>query len=108
MILKANKLIKFIFSVTVIIFFCAYFIERTGYYEYKLQNRKVLTEQEMTNFENDIKEGKDVDIRDYLSNTNVDYSTNLTKTTSNISIKLNKYLKNFLVNGFDVFDALFK
>lgn len=62
----------------------------------------------MTKFENDIKEGKDVDLEDYLSNTNIDYSNNLTKTTSNISIKLNKYLRNILVNGFDIFDGLFK
>jgi len=106
--MKKNKLLKLIIFVTIVIFFCAYFIERTGYYEYKLQNRKLLTEQEMINFEKDIKEGKEVDIKDYLSNTNNDYSNNLTKTTSNISIKLNKYLKSFLVNGFDIFDALFK
>ena len=92
----------------VVVFFCTYFMEKTGYYEYKLQNKKILTENEMLKFENDVREGKDVTLEDYLSNTNVDYSNNLTKTTSNISIKLNKYLKNILVNGFDIFDALFK
>ena len=59
--MKKNKLLKSIIFITIVIFFCAYFIEKTGYYEYKLQNRKLLTEQEMINFEKDIKDGKEVD-----------------------------------------------
>ena len=106
--MKISKLFKFMVFTIVVVFFCTYFMEKTGYYEYKLQNKKILTESEMLKFENDVREGKDVTLEDYLSNTNVDYSNNLTKTTSNISIKLNKYLKNILVNGFDIFDALFK
>lgn len=106
--MKVSKLFKFMVFIVVVVFFCTYFMEKTGYYEYKLQNKKILTENEMLRFENDVKEGKDVTLEDYLSNTNVDYSNSLTKTTSNISIKLNKYLKNILVNGFDIFDALFK
>lgn len=106
--MKISKLFKFMIFTIVVVFFCTYFMEKTGYYEYKLQNKKILTESEMLKFENDVREGKDVTLEDYLSNTNVDYSNNLTKTTSNISIKLNKYLKNILVNGFDIFDALFK
>lgn len=106
--MKIIKLFKLFIFMTIVIFFCIYFIEKTGYYEYKLQNKKILTEQEMIKFENDIKEGKDVTLEDYLSNTNIDYSNNLTKATSNISIKLNKYLRNILVNGFDIFDGLFK
>lgn len=106
--MKISKLFKFMVFTVVVVFFCTYFMEKTGYYEYKLQNKKILTESEMLKFENDVREGKDVTLEDYLSNTNVDYSNSLTKTTSNISIKLNKYLKNILVNGFDIFDALFK
>lgn len=106
--MKITKLFKLLIFTIVVIFFCTYFIEKTGYYEYKLQNKKILTEQEMTKFEKDVKEGKDVSLEDYLTNTNIDYSNNLTKTTSNISIKLNKYLRKILVNGFDIFDGLFK
>lgn len=106
--MKISKLFKFTVFTIIVIFFCTYFMEKTGYYEYKLQNKKILTENEMLKFENDIKEGKDVSLEDYLSNTNIDYSNNLTKTTSNISIKLNKYLRSILVNGFDIFDGLFK
>ena len=37
-----------------------------------------------------------------------DYSSNLTKSTSNISIKLNNYLKIILTNSFDIFKKLIK
>ena len=106
--MKISKLFRLIIFTIIIIFFCSYFMEKTGYYEYNLQTKKILTEQEMLKFEQDVKEGKDVSLEDYLSNTNIDYSNTLTNTTSNISIKLNKYLKTILVNGFDIFDGLFK
>lgn len=106
--MKANKIFKLIVTITILTFLFAYFIETTGYYEYKLQNKRILTEEEMQHFEQDVKEGKEIDIEDYLSNTNIDYSNKLTKTTSNISLKLNDYLKEFLINGFDIFDKLFK
>lgn len=106
--MKANKILKLIIVSIIISFLFAYFIETTGYYEYKLQNKRILTEKEMEQFELDIKEGKEVDLEDYLSNTNIDYSNKLTKTTSNISLKLNDYLKEILINGIDIFDELFK
>ena len=106
--MKFSKLLKLGIFLLVVVFFCTYFIEKTGYYDYKMYNKKIITEREMERFEEDVKNGLDVDIYDYLGNTNIDYSNNLTKTTSNISLKLNKYIKNVLVNGFDIFEVLFK
>lgn len=106
--MKVNKILKFVSFIIILTFLFAYFIEITGYYEYKLLNKRILTEEQMRKFENDIKEGKEIDLEDYLSNTNVDYSNKLTKTTSNISLKLNNCLKEILINGFDIFDGLFK
>ena len=106
--MKSKKYLKVILLITITTFLFAYFIETTGYYEYKLQNKKILTEEEMLHFEQDIKEGKEIDIEDYLKNTNPDYSNKLTQTTSELSLKLNDYLKEFLINGFNIFDGLFK
>ena len=39
---------------------------------------------------------------------NIDYSNKLTRTTSEVSIRLNNYLKAFLTNGFDIFEKLIK
>lgn len=103
-----KKIIKLTIYLIVIIFLCSYFIQRLGYYEYNMQNRKNLTEEAIKQFEDDVKNGKDIDINDYLTTHNIDYSNKLTKTTSNISIKLNVYLKNILTNGLDIFEKLVK
>jgi len=103
-----KKIVKIIVYIIVIIFLCSYFIETTGYYEYNLQNRKNLTEEGIKQFEQDVKDGKEIDINNYLTKANIDYSNKLTKTTSEMSIKLNNYLKDFLTNGFNIFEKLVK
>lgn len=106
--MKVNKIFKSLISLLVIVFFVAYFIEKTDYYDYKMHNKKVITEREMEKFEEDVKKGENIDIYDYLGNTNKDYSNTLTKACSNISLELNKHIKNILVNGIDIFEVLFK
>ena len=103
-----KKIVKFIVYAIIIIFLYSYFIETSGYYEYSLQNRKNLTEAGIKQFEEDVKAGKEIDLNNYLSEANIDYSNKLTQTTSNASIKLNNYLKEFLTNGFGIFEKLVK
>ena len=103
-----KKIFKTIIYLIIIIFLCSYFIETSGYYEYNLQNRKNLTEEGIKKFEQDVKEGKEIDINNYLTKKNIDYSNKLTKTTSQMSIKLNNYLKEFLTNGLNIFEKLVK
>lgn len=74
-------------------FIVTYIIYETGYYEYKLQNRTVLTKEQMEQFEKDVQDGKDVTLNDYLVETEVDYSNRLTDTTVKISNKVNLYFK---------------
>lgn len=106
--MKLKKIIKLVATITILAFLFSYAIEKSGYYEYNLQNKKNLTEEEIEQFEKDVKAGKDIDINEYLKDNTIDYSNNLTKTTSEMSIKLNKYLKKFLTNSFDIFGKLLK
>lgn len=80
----------------------------TGYYEYSLHNQKTLTEEQMQQFETDVKEGKEIDINTYLKDTTVDYSNSLTRTTSDVSLKLNDYLKDILSGTFQLVGKLFE
>jgi len=74
-------------------FVVTYIIYETGYYEYKLQNRTVLTKEQMEQFEKDVNEGKDVTLNDYLVETEIDYSNRLTDTTVKVSNKVSSYFK---------------
>ena len=100
--MKSKKMIKFFVGLIILIFLCAYFIETSGYYEYNLQHKKNLTEEQIEQFEADVKAGKDIDLDTYLKETTVDYSSSLTRTTSEASLKLNNYLKNILSNTFHI------
>lgn len=91
--MKKNKIAKLILFFICFSFIVTYIIYETGYYEYKLQNRTVLTKEQMQQFEKDVNEGKDVTLNDYLVETEVDYTTRLTDATVRVSSKVNDYLK---------------
>lgn len=90
------------------LFVCSYFVEHSGYYEYNLANQRNLTEKQIQQFENDVKLGKNIDLNDYLENHTMDYSNHLTKTTSEINLKLNDYLKQIIQNTFKIFEKFIR
>ena len=87
------KILKFIIIILFLTFIVAYSIGESGYYEYKLSNKKNLTNEQIKQFEEDVKEGKDIDIKKYLVDNKIDYTNNLSRTTYKVSDKLNKLLK---------------
>lgn len=87
---------------------CSYFSFGNGYYEYYLASQRNLTKKEMEHFENDVREGKDIDVNDYISEDRVDYSTSLTKKTSEVSLKLNEYLNKVIGATFKVLEKFVK
>jgi exopolysaccharide biosynthesis protein len=61
-----KKILKIVFIVLFLSFIIAYVIEKSGYYEYNLRNKTVLTKESMEKFEKDVSEGRDVSIEDYV------------------------------------------
>lgn len=104
--MKKKKGIYLIFMLITVTFICSYVVSQSGYYEYNLQSKKNLTEKEIKQFENDIKEGKDVDITDYMKDKTVDYSNILTRTTVKVSTTINKYLKKTIESVFKILNSL--
>ncbi len=88
-----KKIFKNIFLCFFLAFVVSYVIEKTGYYEYNLQNKTIMTNEAMARFEQDLAEGKDVREEDYVVSTEKDYTSTLTNTTNKVSIKVNKLLK---------------
>ena len=88
-----KKVAKTIFACLFLAFVVSYVIEMTGYYEYNLQNRTIMTNEAMAQFEKDLAEGKDVTQEDYVVSTEKDYTSSLTRTTNKVSVKMNEVLK---------------
>ena len=51
-----KKLTKFIIVMIVIIFIASYIISESGYYEYTMQQRTIITNEKIKEFEQDIKD----------------------------------------------------
>ncbi len=100
--MNKKKICKYIFMLLFLVFVIGYVIERTGYYEYNLQNKTTMTNEAMKKFEEDLKQGKDVTIEDYTTNTEKDYTSSLTKGTNKIATKINVYLKKGIEGIFKV------
>lgn len=99
---KKVKVIKYIFFTLFIAFIISYVIEKSGYYEYNLQNKVIMTNEAMAQFEKDLAEGKDVSKEDYVVSTTKDYTSTLTRTTNKVSIKVNQFLKSGIEGVFKI------
>jgi len=100
-----KKILKYIFIILFSSFVICYVIEESGYYEYKLKNKTVLTNESIAKFEKDLEEGKDVTLEDYLVETELDYTSALTRGTNKVSLKVNKILKRVVEGIFQVLSS---
>lgn len=104
--MKKKKRNPFILIIS-IIFMCyisLYYLSINGYYEYKEYNKMSLTKESMEKFEQDIKDGKDISINDYIT----DYK-DYTNSVSNLGYKTGEYLEKFMNKGLGgVFKVLSK
>lgn len=92
--MKKGKIFK---SVVLLVFTCyiiVYIISISSYYEYQLQKKTILTNEQIKLFESDISQGKDVSLNDYVVSTEKDYSNSLTKFTYKVASNINKSIKN--------------
>lgn len=73
------------------IFIVLYITQATGYYEYKTNKKSTLTEESIKKFENDLKNGKQINIEDYKVK-EMDNSNKI----SNVTLKVSKILEKSL------------
>ena len=67
-----------------ILFMIMFIANKTGYAEYKTYSKTKLTEEAIARFENDISNGKDVSIEDYLVTDDIDYSNKISRVGTKI------------------------
>lgn len=91
--MKKNKLFKASLLLIGVFYIITYIISITSYYDYKLQEKTILTNEQIKLFESDVMAGKDVSLNDYVVSNNVDYTNSFTKLVSKTSTNVNKYLK---------------
>lgn len=96
-----------ILSVLFILFMIAYIMLECGYYESKLSRQSTITNENIKQFEKDVKEGKPVDLNNYLVEETVDYSNSVTKAGTKISETVNAFMTEGLASVVGVLKKLF-
>ncbi len=79
----------------------------TGYYESKLNEKTMLTEEGIKQFEQDVREGKNVDINNYITEKNRDFSNGATKTGVFLSSIVQDFMSKGITGMADLFKKLF-
>ena len=99
---KNNPILKII-GVLFIIFLALFIANMSGYYEGKIRDRVIITEDGIKEFEEKVQNGEEVDITSFLNSERIDYSSKM----SNLGDGVTESIENFVSSGADfVFDIL--
>ena len=86
---KIKKRISYLPLIIIILFIGLYFVYQNGYYEKITRDKIMLTNEQIEKFEQDVIDGKDVSLEQYLDNSK-SYSTKI----GNISLKVSNKVEN--------------
>ena len=100
------KVFYIILSILFIIFLIIFISTNSGYYEYKNNQKTIFTEEKIKEFENDIKEGKNIKINNYLKDNSKNYSNRLTDIGDGISDLINDSVNFILKGGFKIIEKM--
>lgn len=103
---KLNKLFRYAILVSFVTFFALYLSQSTGYFEYRNSKKVALTNKQIEKFEQDIKEGKTVDIENYIETNNQNYQNTISKTGLTISNLTEKAIRKLIDGSFKVLGDL--
>jgi len=101
-----TKVFRFCLSVSFVTFLTMYIANQYGYFEYRRSEQVILTEEQIRKFEQDVKDGKEIDMETYLVNTNKNYQTKLSKTGLFISNGISNTVKNGVENFFNAINKM--
>lgn len=76
----------------IIIFLVMIFTSSSGYYEYELSKKTTLTNEAIEKFEQDVKEGKNININDYVVKNDKNYDNRVSKMGNSISNKIDNIM----------------
>lgn len=89
-----------------LIYFALYLMDNLGYYNLSTK-KTILTEEKIKEFENDIKNGKSIDLTNYVETEN-NYNNIYSNIGYNISVGIDKILNEGIVKIGKIIKKLFK
>ena len=83
--MEPNKIFRNILLFLFLIFLALYLSSQAGLIDYQAKHKNILTEQAILEFENDVKNGDNLDIKKYVNNKDNKYDNGLSKITLKVS-----------------------
>ncbi len=81
---KTNPILK-ILGCLFVVFMALFIASSSGYYESKIRDRVVVTEEGIKEFENKVQNGEEIDITSFLNNEREDYSSKMSLLGDNLT-----------------------
>lgn len=95
--MKGKNIARIIIGTLFILFVALYFTQTTGYYEFEQKKITALTEEQIKKFEQDVKDGKEIDINNYINYGKKDYNNKI----SSISLSLSRKIEDTFTSGLE-------
>ena len=104
---KKNNYFFIIMGMLFIVFVSYIIAYNSGYYEMSNLRRARITEEKKEEFESDVKKGENVEIKDYISDDYIDYSSAMSKVGNSLSNSIDKFIETTLSDFFTTLGKLF-
>lgn len=92
--MKKTKIFFKVFFIVCFVSFLTFYISlKSGYYEYNSRRKMTFTKEQIERFESDVKSGNNIDINEYMVNTDKDYQNKISRFTLGISNTISKYTR---------------
>ncbi len=100
------KFFRYAFTTFLILFVALYISQATGYYEYTMHKKMTFTEDQIKKFEQDVKDGKEIDLKVYLDDTSKNYQNVTSKLGYAVSSKIEEFVEGSIENAFKILGNL--
>lgn len=104
---KKNPVIRILF-ILFIVYIAFYIAMENGYYENAINAKTTLTKEKMIEFEEDVKNGKDLDINKYIAIDSNNYENSVSKMGTSFSSTIDKIMNNAIKYTLKILESLFK
>jgi len=105
--MKGKNIFRIIGILLIIFFTTLYIAQGVGYYEYTNSKKTTLTEESIKRYEEDLKNGVEIDANNYLEKEK-NYNNNLTKVSRGLSTLVEKGFNGIMNKLFNEIDKAVK
>ena len=104
---KKNNYFGLILGSLFIVFVAFIIAYNSGYYEANISRKSKITEEKLQEFEQDVKDGKEIDVKNYIENDYVDYSSSMSKLGNKLSSSIDSFMDSGFNDFFKLLEKLF-